>query len=160
MSADSVTTKGLKELRRDLVRTKNLLKQGDKKIMAVVGKTVIEYIIKRTAQGISYEGGAFKKYTKAYAKKWGSNVTLKRTGKMQGAISKQILGGFEIRIFVENKSHTGKINTYNLTIIHNYGMGVNPKRPFFGLTEQETEKIFQMIDKLISSKLHQFGWSG
>lgn len=156
----SVEVKGLAELRRDLVRTQNFFNQGDKKIMLDVAKTVIEYIIKRTAQGISYEGGAFKKYSRAYAKKWGESVTLKRTGKMQKAMEKQILSGFEVRIFVDNKSHTGKINTYNLTIIHNYGMGVNPARPFFGLTEIETEKIWQMIDKLVGSKLRQYGWSG
>lgn len=161
----TVEVKGLREIKQAIVRTKDFFKKGDGKIMAAVGEAVIFYILKHTRAGQSYTGSSFKSYSRLYAKRLNigrSPVTLERTGKMLRAIKKQVISGKEVRIYVANTAHGGKLTSFNLAIVHEFGANTGkariPRRQFFGLTKQEIDKVFKLLDDRVSRKLQQIGY--
>jgi len=153
---DPIKIKGLKEIQQKMSRLNQYFRDGDPSIMAIIGKTVIEYITKRTSRGLSVNGSKFKRYTAKYAKDKGvgeSSVNLAKSGQMLSDIDKQTTGKVA-RIYVK-KTGRGKITSWELAKIHHFGgFGSNqPDRPFFDVNESEQKKLYKIIQDMVNKKV-------
>ena len=156
-----IEVKGLNEAMRGLARIQNFIKRGDKRIMAVLGKVAIYYIIQRTGEGKDVDGKKFEPYSKEYARRKGvsrSNVDLAVSRKMIGAIAKQAFPK-RTRIYVRSSARGMKLSNYNLAVVHNYGAHTGkayiPKREFVGLSEKEVEILRGVLQKIFYAKVKQ-----
>ena len=135
MANKTFTMKGLKELQAKFRKLENLIQRGSKSVFTKAGDKAIEIIRIRTAKGKDRKGSRFQSYSSAYAKKKGSShVDLDLSGQMLKAINKKAFTK-GVKIFIEATGHDGKLNSYNLAVVHitgaNTGRAKMPKRDFF-----------------------------
>ena len=88
-----------------IVQTRQLLNNVEKfleshKPMEDITDEAIEIIRDKTESGVDYMGRRFRKYSQAYAKKKGSFVNLKVTGKMLSDIVRKIINAHHGKIFI------------------------------------------------------------
>jgi phage gpG-like protein len=145
--------RGLSEMQRKYARIQNILKNGNKNIYEKIGDEAIRYILTRTALSIDANGKRFEPYTSKYAKKKGNHVDLKISGKMLNSIVRTAYAKF-CRIYVRADNH-GKISTYDLGLIHNFGVGKQPERKFMGLTKRESEEIKKILREYIVEEIEK-----
>jgi len=112
-----------------------------------VASTFIQNAIKdRTRKGRSVKGSAFKRYSKAYAKKRakrGSTLTpnLFFTGQMLGNMSFKVLSKTKGQIFFPNR-------TQNLKAFFN-----DQTRPFFDVNDKEEARAVKEFQKTFEREL-------
>ena len=112
-----------------------------------VASTFIQNAIKdRTRKGISVKGGAFKRYSKAYAKKRakrGATLTpnLFFTGQMLGNMSFKVLSKTKGQVFFPNR-------TQNLKAFFN-----DKTRPFFDVNDKEEVRAVKEFKKVFEREL-------
>jgi len=101
----------------------------------------IERINIRTLDGETVHGGAFKRYSKAYAEKKGvsqDSVDLFLDGKMLNALNyEQSDNG--VKIVIDDNLETKK------GFAHHTGDNSLPKRPWFGITTDEARQIAESV---------------
>ena len=147
-----MSIKGSERARKALSQLK---KFGNRKLMGDLGDKAIEIIIKRTVgKGIDVKHRPFTPYSKGYKKKRGQMVNLRLSGQMLNAMSRQVLDGHTVRIYIEDSSRKGQsIDNNFLAWVHNdggrsgKGKGFNmPKREFFWIeNKRELIKIERLI---------------
>lgn len=143
---------GLNNVQSKLNKIKVLVLRGNKKAFVGAGKLGIKIITERTLDGKDYKNNSFKKYSKKYADAKGStHVDLFRSGKMLKAMDYQTFAK-GLRIYVKKKTHDGKLNTYNLAVVQNFGANAGknhtakiPKREFMGLNDKDIKRILALV---------------
>ena len=129
-----------------LDQIKRKIPSASRKAMALTA-TFIQNVIKdRTRQGRSVKGGAFKKYSKSYARKRakrGSTLTpnLFFTGQMLGNMSFKRLSNTKGQIFFPNR-------TQNIKAFFN-----DESRPFFSVNKQEEDRAVKEFIKTFEREL-------
>lgn len=129
-----------------LDQIKRKIPSASRKAMALTA-TFIQNVIKdRTRQGRSVKGGAFKKYSKGYAKvraKRGATLTpnLFFTGQMLGNMSFKRLSNTKGQIFFPNR-------TQNIKAFFN-----DQSRPFFDVNDKEEDKAVEVYRKSFEKEL-------
>lgn len=96
----------------------------------------------RTQKGVDVDNNAFKPYSKGYKAqkqrlgKTGDIVQLKSTGKLMQSIKiDEIPDGYKIYIADANRDQIGAY--------HNFGLGNNPERRFFGINKENAEYLYK-----------------
>lgn len=114
---------------------------GNKALRQAIAQKVIDHIVERTQSGIPVTGGGFKPYSKEYKEsaefkllKDGSTVDMTLTGAMLNDID--VLSDSANTIRIGFQDTTEKLKAFN----HNTGDTL-PKRPFFGVTQEEVRKV-------------------
>lgn len=128
---------GVEELREQLRRISDFLKSENP--MRLVCLDVAERILHRTESGRDYKNRKFAPYSIKYAKrkKVGiSDVTLRLSGTMLGAIEIRVVGPLHGQVLVMAKSMPGGTSARSNMIaqIHTTGTGKQPKREFMNIT--------------------------
>ena len=105
------------------------------KLAASLGDAVIKKLTDRTLGGKKLTGGKFKKYSKAYAAKKGSNqVNLKLFGDMLQSVDLEDVGLKDLKISFDSESEKPK--AFN----HHTGDTL-PQRAWFGIQKKELKEI-------------------
>lgn len=108
-----------------------------------LAQAIVDYMVKRTEDGKAYGGGALKKpYSDAYIKsrefkaagKSKNEVNMELTGDMLASIGVISTSGNKIKIGIDDGDQI--LKAFN----HQTGDTV-PKRPFFGVTKSDLDKI-------------------
>ena len=140
---------GLRNVQSKLNKIKLLVLRGNKKAFVGAGKLGVKIITERTLDGKDYKNNSFRKYSKKYADQKGTtHVDLFRSGKMLKAMDYQTFAK-GLRIYVKKKSHDGKLNTYNLAVVQNFGANTGkaniPSREFMGLNDRDIKRILLLV---------------
>lgn len=117
-------------------------REGNVGVMKAAAGDVVDIIRERTQGGVDVDGAAFEPWTDAYRQREGKSGQdyLDLSGRMLGAIRGQALDGRTARVFVQGTAHGG-INSHSLAVVHNQGLGHQPKRRFFGISRAEAAKV-------------------
>ena len=146
---------GLKETKRKFAAFERLIRSGSIPAFEKAGVKAIEIIKARTAKSLDRKGKSFRPYSKAYAKRKGTTkVDLDLSTRMLDAIETQAFKK-GVRIFIATFPHEGKLNTFNLGVIHVSGAGNMPQRDFFGLSKKEVEQVLNVVRRFYRTKLHE-----
>jgi phage gpG-like protein len=133
-----------------LAKVANLLRDGDKGVMRATADDVRQEIHNRTATGKDIDGNPFTPYATSTLRKpeyMGKRIpNLDLSGRMLESIFKQVMDGFTARLYFSG-THGGIGNSL-LARVHHYGLKSGrgtgftmPARPFFGLTDQQRERV-------------------
>jgi len=114
--------------------------------MLRIGFRVMDAMKQRTAAGIDAFGRKFAPYSKRYsqfkAKRGGG--WLHDTGAMLSAMTVKAERG-RVTVFFRSKASIRgggrSVDENQKALVHNKGLGVNPKRHFFGLSKGDVQKI-------------------
>ncbi len=138
-----MTIEGIDEVRRQLREIAQLLRSFAP--MDNIVKDVRKRILKRTDAGRDYRNRKFYPYSKKYAKKKGvgiSDVDLKLTGTMLGAIETRILSANHGQVLIMARAMPGTIAKANMIAqIHTTGTGKQPQREFMNITKTALQEF-------------------
>lgn len=119
--------------------------------MRILGGEAVDTIKKRTQEGRDVSGKLFTQYSTPYmiykskANKYVGYVNLSFDGDMQGSMQvRPIRNGAQI--YFAN-AERGAIAQY-----HHEGMGNNPTREFFGLSEAELARLTDKLSELLRGR--------
>lgn len=131
---------------------------NDPSLVSTIGQEIIDYMTERTLNG--KEIGGSKDLKKPYSKSYQDSIEFRAFGKSADEVNMTLtgdmLGSIDIaddkpdalKIAIEGDLETKK--AYN----HNVGDTL-PKRPFFGITEDELDSILSKHDDDISALKNQ-----
>jgi len=111
------------------------------------------------------DGKPFAPYAKSTLRKpqyQGKRVPdLDLSGRMLESMRKTVLDGFHARLHFDGIHPGGKkpISNSMLARIHQYGHGTQPERAFFGLTDQQRERVKAHLHHVIYDRAAKI-WRG
>ena len=136
----------------------------------VIAKNLQKYILKLTAlqiyyikqrvdKGVDVDGNGFKRYNTDYARRklaYRGNLDwlkLAPTPVLMNSFISELLNARSARIIVSNSKAGANFTTRDLAAWHNNGMGNNPKREFFAISNSEVDKLNDALLKMIREDL-------
>ena len=136
---------------------------GDKGVMREVADTARQEIFNRTATGKDINDRPFTPYSKNTLKRpeyRGKRIPdLDLSGRMLESLHKQVLDGFRARLFFQGQGGHGKIGNSMLARVHQYGMGNEPERAFFGLSARQRVRVKEHAHQVIYDRAVKI-WKG
>lgn len=121
----------------------NLKSKIDKQIGQRFGQLMSDAkanILKRTANGTDYNGRPFDKYSPDY-EKYRREVLKRQTSVVDLRVSGIMLGSMYVEISKENDKFVGAIKITNPTAFARAQGNIDKGRDFFGIPEEEKNKI-------------------
>jgi hypothetical protein len=121
----------------------------------------IMFIKDRTSKGQDVSGNAFTAYNSQYAKRklaYRGNLDWLKLAPMpilMNSFITEMVSNTYAKIIISNSgSKSGKFNTNQLAMWHNNGMGNNPQREFFAISDIEAQKLQNAFNIMIIKDLN------
>jgi len=126
----------------------------DQSLREEIGQAIIDKIVERTQSGKRLGGGSLKGYSKAYKESLAFKVTGKNeSGPANLTLTGDMLGTLDIKDDTETKLKIGwQSDTENAKAFNHHTGDTLPKRPFFGLQQNELQEIESEFARKVSIK--------